>query len=449
MTNRLFYFALALLGILSRTVNADDDKPPAQKPNIIFILSDDVGLGDVHCTGGAFRTPNIDALARGGMRFENCYATPLCGPSRCLFLTGRYPFRTGLISNQSAAALSEHKEIMIPTVMKKAGYKTACVGKWGQMPYGPGEWGFEEFLSFHGSGRYSPQQNIEYQQNGEWKKLREGEYLPDLMHTFIVSFLEKNRDKPFFLYYPMSHIHGPILKTPDSKKGEDKDQLYADNVEYMDKLVGQLTSELDRLKLREKTLVIFTGDNGTARFGKELAKVDGKAISGQKGTMLEGGSRVPLVVNWPGVTPAGKVSKDLIDFSDFFGTFSELGGGRLPDGVKIDSHSMASQIKGEKGTPRDWVYVELDGKSYVRDSRYKLTNAGKLFDLKNAPFEELPVADDTKDADALAAKTNLQAVLDDHKAGDASGIVKKDRKAKRAAKRGGGKRRNAATQSSL
>jgi len=450
MGNRLLYFTLALLSIASVTANAADEKSPAQKPNIIFILSDDVGLGDVHCTGGHYSTPNIDALAKGGMRFEYCYATPLCGPSRALFLTGRYPFRTGLISNQSAAALGAHNEIMIPTVMKKAGYATACVGKWGQMPYGPGEWGFQEFLSFHGSGRYSPDQKIEYQQNGEWKKLQEGEYLPDLMHAFIVSFLEKNKDKPFFLYYPMSHIHGPILKTPDSNKGENKDQLYADNVEYMDKLVGQLVAELDRLKLREKTLVLFAGDNGTARFGKEISTVDGKAISGQKATMLEGGSRVPLVVNWPGVTPAGKVSKDLTDFSDFFGTFCELSGAQLPEGVKIDSHSIAPQIKGEKGTPRDWIYVELGGKSYVRDARYKLTNAGKLFDLKNAPFEEIPVADDTTDADALAAKKKLQAVLDDHPAKDASGILKKDRKARKAAKQaarqGGGKKRRTVIQ---
>jgi arylsulfatase A len=322
--------------------------------------------------------------------------------------------------------------------MKKAGYVTACVGKWGQMPYGPGEWGFEEFLSFHGSGRYWATQKIEYQLNGEWKKLQEGEYLPDLMHNFIVRFLEKNKDKPFFLYYPMSHIHGPILKTPDSKKGENKDQLYTDNVEYMDKLVGQLMSELDRLKLREKTLVLFAG--------KEISTVGGKAISGQKATMLEGGSRVPFVINWPGVTPAGKVSKDLTDFSDFFGTFAELGGAQLPEGVTIDSHSIAAQIKGEKGTPRDWVYVELGGKSYVRDARYKLTNDGKLFDLKNAPFEEIPIADDTTDTDALAAKKKLQTVLDDHRAGDGSGIVKKAKKAKTAAKRAG-KKANPATQS--
>ena len=407
----------------------------ASKPNIIFILSDDVGLGDVHCTGGPFKTPQIDLLAKSGMRFEYCYAMPLCGPSRCLFLTGRYPFRTGLISNQSASALDAHNEIMIPTIMKKAGYATACVGKWGQMPYGPGQWGFDEFMSCKGSGRYRPEQGIEYERNGQWQKLKEGEYLPDLMHDFIVSFIEKNKDKPFFLYYPIELIHGPILATPDSKKNSDKDQLYADNIAYMDKMVGKLMAELDRLHLREKTLVIFSGDNGTAHFGVERATVDGKPISGQKATMLEGGSRVPLIVNWPGVTPAGKVSKDLTDFSDFFTTFAELGGAKLPDGVTLDGHSFAPQIKGEKGTPRDWIYVELNGKSYVRDARYKLTNKGELFDLIEAPFKEIPVPKDTTDAAAIAARKSLQEVLDQQSTAPANGVDKKaKKKAKKAAR---------------
>ena len=424
-------FLIPLLAIAVLPLLASADPSPGQKPNIIFILSDDVGLGNIHCTGGHYATPNIDALATGGTRFEHCYAMPLCGPSRCMFLTGRYPFRTGLISNQSEAALEAHKEIMIPTVLKTAGYTTACVGKWGQMPYGPGQWGFDQVMSCKGSGRYRPEQNIEYERNGQWQKLQEGEYLPDLMHQFIVSFIEKNQDKPFFLYYPIEAIHGPILKTPDSKPDASGDQLYTDNVEYMDKLVGKLMAELDRLKLREKTVVLFSGDNGTATGGADAATVDGKAISGHKATMLEGGSRVPLVVNWPGVTPAGKVSKDLIDFSDFFGTFAELGGAQLPEGVKIDSHSFAPQIKGEPGTPRDWIYVELSGKSYAREARYKLTNGGESFDLKNAPFEEIPVPADTTDADALAAKTKLQAVLNEHPAGDASGLKPKARKGKK------------------
>src|SRR5437588_8174337 len=209
----------------------------------------------------------------------------------------------------------------------------------------------------------------------------------------------------------MSHIHGPIVRTPDSKEGASRDQLYADNVAYMDKLVGKLISELERLGLREKTLVIFTGDNGTARFGVDIATVNGRRISGQKATMLEGGSRVPLLANWPGVTPAGQFNHDLIDFSDFFGTVAELAGAKLPDGVKLDTHSFAAQIRGEKGTPREWLYVELNGKSYVRDARYKLTNGGELFDLAEAPFVEKPIASDTTDSAALAGRKKLQQLL--------------------------------------
>jgi arylsulfatase A len=408
---------------------------PAARPNIILVYSDDVGIGDIHCYGGPFKTPNIDTLATGGTRFTYCYSTPLCGPSRCQTLTGRYPFRTGLISNNSHNAIAPSRETMIPTVMKKAGYVTASVGKWGQMCLGPGEWGFDEYLVFGGSGRYWREQAKSYKVNGKDVELPEGKYLPDLMHDFLVKFLTQHKEQPFFVYYPMSHIHGPILRTPDSKPGADKDRLYADNVEYMDKLVGKLMGELDRLQLREKTLVLFTGDNGTAHFGAETATIDGRQVSGMKGTMLEGGSRVPLVVNWPGVTPAGKVRQDLIDFSDFFATFAELGGAKLPAGVTLDSHSFAAQIKGEKGTPREWVYVELNGKSYVRDVRFKLTNGGELFDLSEAPFKEMPVAKDTTDPAAVAARKHLQSILDQHPAAPAQkdGTKKEKQKTKRAA----------------
>jgi len=244
---------------------ADQRTSPASKPNIILILSDDVGLGDIGCCGGPFKTPQIDSLAKGGTRFEYCYSTPLCGPSRCQLLTGRYPLRTGLINNNSHDAIQPSREIMIPTVMKKAGYVTASVGKWGQMCLGPGEWGFDEYIVFPGSGHYWGEQTPRYRVNGEQKTLAEGPYLPDLMHDFAVKFITRHKDQPFFLYYPMSHIHGPILRTPDSKPGADKDQLYRDNVEYMDKLVGKLIAELGRLHLREKTLILFAGDNGTAR----------------------------------------------------------------------------------------------------------------------------------------------------------------------------------------
>src|SRR4051812_28108115 len=437
-------WAIVLLSACSGVRSSVSAADSAQRPNIIFIDTDDVGLGDIGFSGGPFKTPNIDKLASGGLHFTYCYATPLCGPSRCQSLTGRYPFRTGLISNQSRTAVDPSKEIMIPTVMKKAGYVTGSVGKWGQIQLGPHEWGFDEYFVFPGSGRYWSEQNIQYTVNGKKHELKEGEYVPDLMHKWAVDFIDQHKDHPFFLYYPMSHMHGPILRTPDSKKGADEDQLYSDNVEYMDKLVGKLMNELDRQHLRENTVVIFTGDNGTARFGVKKATVDGKCISGQKGTMLEGGSRVPLAVNWPGHTPAGKVNNDLTDFSDFFATFAELAGAKLPKDVKLDSHSFAPQIEGKKGSPREWVYVELNGRSYVRDAKFKLTGGGEMFDLSDAPFKEIPVASSTKDPDAVAARKALQLVLDDHKALPGHPVDKQQKQQNKAQKRKRAERRQAA-----
>ena len=410
---------------------AADAVPPNPKPNIIFILSDDVGLSELSCCGGDhFKTPNLDALAQSGTRFERCYSTPLCGPSRCQLLTGRYPFRTGLINNKSEQAVSPEKEVMIPTVLKKAGYITASVGKWGQISLGPGAWGFDEHLSFKGSGRYWASQGLRgYEVNRQDKALGPDEYLPDVMHAFLADFIARNQSKPFYVHYAMSHIHGPILRTPDSKPGASKEELYADNVAYMDKLVGKLVAELERLHLREKTLLLFAGDNGTARFGEKTSTLGGRPIFGMKASLKEGGSRVPLLVSWPGTTPAGKVNRDLVDFSDFLPTFAQVGQAPLPANVALDGQSFAAQLKGETGTPREWVYVELNGTSYVRNARYKLTNGGELFDLRDAPFSEIPVPPGTTDADALAARKRLQEVLNQHPA--APGVADEEKPARK------------------
>lgn len=442
--HRIAIHFLASVAAVAAVLEASTIHAAERRPNIILILTDDVGLGNIHYAGGPFNTPNIDKLAITGTKFTYCYATPLCGPSRCQLLTGRYPFRTGHNSNQSRMAVSPKSEVMIPTVLKKAGYVTGSIGKWGQIQLSPGDWGFDEYLVFPGSGRFWRDQTTTYTVNGKQQDLPEGKYLPDIMHKFAADFIDRHKDQPFFLYYSMSHMHGPIVRTPDSSKGDDKDQLYTDNVEYMDKLVGQLMKELDRQHLRDNTVVIFTGDNGTARFGVEKATVDGKSISGQKASMLEGGSRVPLVVSWPGHTPAGKTNNDLTDFSDFFATVAELAGAELPKGVKLDSHSFAPQIEGKKGSPREWVYVELNGKSYVRDAKFKLTARGEMFDLSEAPFKEIPVASDTKDKDAAAARKALQSVLDDHKALAGHPVDKQQKKQKKAQQRKRNERRQAA-----
>ena len=217
--------------------------------------------------------------------------------------------------------------------------------------------------------------------------------------------------KPFYLYYASHLVHGPILRTPDSKPNEkDPATLYNDNIAYLDKQIGLLVAEIDKLGLRENTLIVFSADNGTVN--QPTSTIGGRKINGQKGTMLEGGARVPLIANWKGVAPAGRVLKDLVDFSDVLPTFVDVAGAKLPQGVTIDGRSFAPQLRGENGSPREWIFVQLGRNWYVRDDGWKLNQAGELFDMKDSPFVEQPVAADSKDQTAAAARKRLQAVLD-------------------------------------
>jgi arylsulfatase A len=212
----------------------------------------------------------------------------------------------------------------------------------------------------------------------------------------------------------MSHIHRNVpalsmLPTPDS--APDSKDLFADNIAYMDKLVGKLVDELDRLKLREETLLLFVGDNGTANTEASRSTVRGRPLAGHKGDMLEGGSLVPLIANWPGVVPAGKISQSLIDFSDFLPTLAELAGAPLPSGATIDGHSFAPELRGQPGRPREWIFVELGRHWYARDANWKLNERGELFDVRSATFEEKLVGANSE-PETLAARKRLQVVLD-------------------------------------
>jgi len=383
-----------------------------KKPNIIFILADDLGIGNISCYGSdQFKTPNIDKLASTGMRFTHGYTAPLCGPSRALILTGRQPFRTGTTNQDRVGKLEPAKEICLPSVLKTAGYTSLMVGKWSQFPLQPSDFGFDEYMRFQASGKYWNTQpaNKSYTKNGEIVPLQDGEYLPDLMHNQVVDFISKNKNKPFFAYYSMSHIHGEILPTPDSKP--DSKDLYTDNNNYMDKLVGKLVKALDSLKMRQNTIIVFMGDNGTAAEGASRATVQGKKLSGKKGDMLEGGSLVPWIVNWKGGGPSGKVINDLVDATDWMPTFAALAGAKLPENVILDGKSFAPQLKGEKGTPREWIFMELGNQWYVREEKWKLNRANELFDMRNAPFEEILIPADSKDEIAMSARQRLSAVL--------------------------------------
>lgn len=383
------------------------------RPNIIFILADDYGVGELSAYGADnYKTPHIDTLASGGTRYTHAYTPSLCGPSRAALLTGRYPFRTGATNQDSTGRFTPEAETMMPAILKPAGYVTAAVGKWGQLPLGPRDFGFDEYLKFQGSGIYwnTQEKGKTYLLNGKRTALRDKEYMPDVMHDFVVDFITRHHDRPFYLYYSLSHVHAEILPTPDSVAGSR--DVYADNVSYMDKLVGKLIAELERQKLREKTLIVFFGDNGTAKGRAARATIGGRRLDGAKGSMQEGGSIEPLIVNWPGITPAGKVRPDLIDSTDFVPTLAEIAGAKLPEKTVIDGRSFAASIRGEKAQARDWVFIQLANKWYVRELRWKLTQAGELFEMSDAPYSEKRLADNTSDAGAISARKRLQAALD-------------------------------------
>ena len=411
-----------------------------EKPNIIFILADDLGFAEVGANkADHYKTPNIDALANEGMRFKHFYTAPLCGPSRAMILTGRYGFRSGAVSQSACGTMirtGPKAEVMVPSVLKKAGYSTAMIGKWGQiLPSGnAAEWGFDHMLSFKGSGIYwnktaaaawvkkygiagdkDGEDGVRanpgpYIINEEKLVLADNEYMPDLMHTNAIDFINEHKDKPFFLYYSMSHVHGQHLPTPDSAPpdmGKDAkeryNQIYTDNITYMDKL--------DRLKLRENTVIVFMGDNGTGKRNADRATIGGRRLVGEKGGMEEGGGLVPFIVHWRGVTAAGTVNDNISDASDLLPTFAEVAGAPLPEDRVIDGISLVPQLKGETTSRRTWAFTQLGENWHVREAGWKLNQAAELFDMKNAPFEEIPVPAGSKDEASVAARTRLSEVL--------------------------------------
>jgi arylsulfatase A len=186
-------------------------------------------------------------------------------------------------------------------------------------------------------------------------------------------------------------------------------KFYDDNIRYMDKQVGLLVAELEKLGLRQNTLIIFSGDNGTA-VGYP-SPVHGRMINGAKGSMLEGGSRVPFIASWPAVTPAGKVLTDIVSFADPYATFAELVGVKPPEGFKSDGHSIAPLLRGQAGTPRAWAYVQLGAHWFVREPGFKMNEAQQLFDMSDAPFVEKPVAPEADTDQSKAARQRLSTVL--------------------------------------
>lgn len=389
-----FLTLISLAAVTADVAAAADDRP-----NIVVILADDLGAECVQSYGGlSYRTPHIDALAAGGLRFTHCFSNPYCSPSRAQLLTGRYPLHNGMTRviydpQRHREFLDPARETTLAKMLQKAGYATAIAGKW-QVSFlherdTVRAHGFDEyqlwqiFVEGNKTSRYA---HPTMRHNGRvlQQELR-GKYGPDANVEFLIDFMKRHRDRPFLAYYAALLPHWPWEPTPDSDAplkpaGGLGDARYMPQmVAYLDKQVGQLVAALEELGIRERTLVIFTADNGTDR--RITSRwTDGQAtrsVRGGKGTMTDAGTRVPLIANWPGVIERGRVSGDLIDLSDFLPTFAEITRAPLPD-QPVDGRSFAAQLRGQAGQPRQWVHVQDKSQRYVRNRGYILTNKGAL-----------------------------------------------------------------------
>ncbi len=431
----------------------------ARKPNIILIMADDLGYECITANGGqSYRTPNLDKLAAGGMRFQNCYVQPLCTPTRVQLMTGMYNVRNYVEFRHldPAATTFAHP-------LKEAGYVTGIAGKWqlGQGKKLPQRFGFDEAYLWQHTRRPPRYANPGLEHNGEELNFTNGEYGPALVNDFAIDFITRHKDELFLLYYPMILTHGPFPPTPDSpdwdpnatqdNQGNDP-KHFADMVTYMDKLIGRLTAKLDELGIRDNTLVIFLGDNGT---GKGLTtQFKGQPYPGGKGLTTARGMHVPLIANWPGHVPAGRVNDDLVDSTDFYPTVCDIAGVKIPAPATIDGRSFAPQLMDETGKPRDWIYMwyAKDGgptanSEFAMSKSLKLYADGQVFDLRKDPFEQKVLDKGDVKGEDVATVRMLQAAIDQHADARPAKLLA-SKEIKKAGKRkgqkpGGGKRRAA------
>ncbi|QDT94583.1 sulfatase-like hydrolase/transferase [Gimesia aquarii] len=387
-----------------------------RKPNIILIMADDVSWECFGAYGAEdYKTPNIDALAKQGIRFKNCFSTPICTPSRVKLMTGKYNFR-----NYTHFGYLDPKEKTFGQMLQAAGYKTAVAGKWqlngiyhkaeGYLDNTrPFKAGFDEYCLWQvtrgknmkdGSGErfWSPA----LEQNGKFLSIEhnQGKYGPDIMSDFLCDFIDRNRDQPFFVYYPTTLVHNPFVPTPDTigsasrthdankqpKSKKARKANFVAMVNYLDKIIGKIVKRVEQAGQLDNTLILFTADNGTNVGITSLW--NGQKIRGGKGSTTDMGTHVPLVAYWKGHTPQGVVLDDLIDFTDFYPTFAAMAGVSLGKDDPIDGRSFLPQLNGEKGHPRDWVlchyqpyWGRFKGSQFVREAQFKLYRDGRFINV--------------------------------------------------------------------
>ena len=413
------------------------DKLLRDRPNIVLIMADDMGYEALSVNGSeACQSPNLDKLAAGGVRFTNCFAQPLCTPSRAKIMTGQYNVR-----NYIRFGMLDRGQTTFAHQLKAAGYKTCIAGKWqlGKQRDAPQHFGFEKSCLWQHtrSGRSKSDGKtydrryvnplVEY--NGEKKDYLDGEYGPQICTDFICDFIDQNKQKPFLVYYPMILTHCPFDPTPDSTdwdpartgstdyKGDlhDPQRHFRDMVAFADKLVGQIVAQLKKSGVLDNTLLIFTGDNGTDK--PIVTQWNGTKVVGGKGTMTDEGTRVPMIANWPaGIQKPGRVVDDLVEFTDMMPTLCDVTGAALPTNYPGDGSSIIPVLKDNASArQKDWIHIWYRGQVIVRNREYSLLAKTDGSEAKliryDGPFDGAQLADNSLSSSERMIKKQFEATL--------------------------------------
>jgi len=401
-----FQFALLFLIIVSPSFS---QKIPlsnnGERPNIILILTDDQGWGDLSISGNsAVATPNLDLLAGNGVSFERFYVSPVCSPTRAELLTGRYHFRSGVYSTSEGGERIDLDEILLAEVLGREGYRTAGYGKWhsgAQFPYHPNGRGFDDFYGFC-SGHWGNYFDPMLEHNGEIVK-GNGFIIDDLTDKAI-EFVAANRENPFFLYLPYNTPHSPMqVPTGYWEKFKEKELLshrYAGQedidhsraalamVENIDWNVGRLLESVQNLELLENTIIIFLSDNGPNGF-----RWNGD-MKGRKGSVDEGGVKSPLFIQWKGRIEGGKTIPKVASAIDLFPTLLSLAGITYIPEKPLDGKDLSPLLLSEKVSwPDRYVFSYWEKKASLRNEYFLLDEKEQLFDLRSDPGQYQVVSD--------------------------------------------------------
>lgn len=401
---------------------------PARKPNIIFILADDLGYGDVGCYGQKqILTPNIDRLASEGMKFTQAYAgSTVCAPSRCALMTGKHMGHATIRGNKRPETPLRPEDITVAEILKRAGYVTGCFGKWGMgtgcSPGIPTRQGFDEWFGYldqlHAHNFYPEwlwENELEVPLRGNMGGLKQ-EYSHDLFTERALNFIERNAHKPFFLYlaYTVPHANNELgrvtgngMEVPDygpykDKPWPDQEKGFAAMIYRMDRDIGRLLDLLKKLKIDDNTLIFFSSDNGPhAEGGHNPDFFDSNGpLRGIKRDLYEGGIRVPTIVRWPGKVTPGTVSNQVWAFWDFLPTVAELVGVNPPEG--IDGISILPTLLGTTGQKQhEYLYWEFHERGFsqaVRMGKWKAVRNG----CRQAPIELYDLEEDISESRNLA-----------------------------------------------